>query len=303
VPYRLACAQREIGLSSDCAVLPHPFKYPVHMDYDPPFPRMHFDLAPRHYPWALAFTAKITENYDVLHLHGSSLLSRRLDLPLHRLRGKVVVVHYHGSEIRGKKTRKLDRLAHHLVVSTPDLLRYAPRATWVPNPVSGHTRANRAGGEGVVIGHIPSSRERKGTRYLEKAYETLSQSHPGVELRIVENTTHREALRAMESFDVLVDQVRPEPRRNGGWYGIVANEAQAMGIPVVSTIDHGLLELLPQNPGIINACAEELPDALVEMVEDPGLRARLGGEGNRFVRGFHNPEKIARLTADLYQVR
>ncbi|MFB0522282.1 MAG: hypothetical protein ACETV1_00800 [Candidatus Bathyarchaeia archaeon] len=58
-------------------------------------------------------------------------------LPLFKYHGRKIIMHYHGSDIRGKGTQK--RLyyapADLVLVSSRDLLREVPDATWLPRPV------------------------------------------------------------------------------------------------------------------------------------------------------------------------
>jgi hypothetical protein len=49
---------------------------------------------------------------------------------------KEIVVHFHGSDIRGKQLNPIIRFtASRIYVSTPDLLQWAPGATWQPQPI------------------------------------------------------------------------------------------------------------------------------------------------------------------------
>ena len=74
--------------------------------------------------------------YDRVHFHFSTGLPFGLDLPLWRALGKEIIMHYHGSDIRGKGVPILTKLlASKIYVSTPDLLEFAPGATWQPAPI------------------------------------------------------------------------------------------------------------------------------------------------------------------------
>ena len=78
---------------------------------------------------------KRASKYDIVHIHSLYKL-----VPLVRfLARKPVVLHFHGSEVRGKRwnlTIELAiMLANHVFTSTPDLLSLLPEAEWLPNPV------------------------------------------------------------------------------------------------------------------------------------------------------------------------
>lgn len=75
-------------------------------------------------------------SYDLVHFHYSTGLPFGLDLLLWKAKGKKIVMHYHGSDIRGKGVPIIPKhLASKIYVSTPDLLEFAPGATWQPQSI------------------------------------------------------------------------------------------------------------------------------------------------------------------------
>jgi len=79
-------------------------------------------------------------------------------------------------------------------------------------------------------------------------------------------------------------------------------EALAAGRPVVATDVGGVAEviedgglLVPSNDG------RGLADAVVTLLEDPALAARMGAAGRRAVAGRHSADRMAAATADLYR--
>jgi len=73
--------------------------------------------------------------YDLLHVHYQDRLVRYLRM---RYRRKPIVMHYHGTDIRGRwdERRKYWSMADAVLVSTPDLLNGAPEGVvLLPNPV------------------------------------------------------------------------------------------------------------------------------------------------------------------------
>ena len=75
-------------------------------------------------------------NYDRVCFHYSTGLPFGVDLLLWKYLGKNIVMYYHGSDIRGKGVPFVTKcLASKIYVSTPDLLEYAPGATWLPQPI------------------------------------------------------------------------------------------------------------------------------------------------------------------------
>lgn len=73
--------------------------------------------------------------YDRVHFHYSTALPFALDLLIWKILGKEIVMHFHGSDIRGKRLNPIIKYcASKIYVSTPDLLQWAPGATWQPQP-------------------------------------------------------------------------------------------------------------------------------------------------------------------------
>ena len=68
-------------------------------------------------------------------------------------------------------------------------------------------------------------------------------------------------------------------------FSLVAHEAAACGLPVVATPVHGIDELAGAGEAglLVEPNATEVAAALARLVDDPGLRRRLGDEGRRRV--------------------
>src|SRR5208282_6575682 len=81
-------------------------------------------------------------------------------------------------------------------------------------------------------------------------------------------------------------------------------EAMVSGLPVIasavggipSMVEHGQTGWLvpPRNPA-------ELANASLQLLNDPELRARLGGAARQQARDRHRPEHVAAQTAQAYQ--
>jgi glycosyltransferase involved in cell wall biosynthesis len=88
---------------------------------------------------------RMIPKYDRVHFHYSTGLPFGLDLPIWKAIGKNVIMHYHGSDIRGKGVPIITKyLASKIYVSTPDLLQWAPDATWQPQAIDLSALPNQA---------------------------------------------------------------------------------------------------------------------------------------------------------------
>ena len=172
--------------------------------------------------------AQLLPATDLFHFtFGLTLVPQSLQFPILRAFGKRSVMHYLGSDIRGKPPEELayGKKAGAEIVGSYDAIRWVPEATVIPPGIdlTAVTPSPPSGRRRPVIVHAPSSRRRKGTDHVLRACEGLD-----VELRIVEGVHHQEALARYRDADIVVDQL------NAGWYGLFAIECMALGKPVVT---------------------------------------------------------------------
>ena len=158
---------------------------------------------------------------------GLTLIPKRVQFALLHAFGRKAVLHYLGSDIRGKPPEALawGRRADAEIVGSYDAIRWVPRAHVIPPAVD--VRAIEPtppsdGGRPVIL-HAPSSRRRKGTDAVVAAAGGLD-----ADLRLVEGLRHDEAFERYRDADIVVDQL------NAGWYGVFAIEAMALGKPVLT---------------------------------------------------------------------
>ncbi|MGQ3412324.1 glycosyltransferase family 4 protein [Natrinema sp. LN54] len=244
---------------------------------------------------------KRLDSYDVLHFHFRSaidianpLLPRGLDLPIWKAQGKRIVMHFHGSDIRWSGVARLYRMfADEILVSTPDLLEWAPdRAHWAPRPIDTasidpvYPQPNS--GDPIRIVHAPSNREIKGTEHLVQAVSDLQSRGYDIELEVVEDTPHNQALEIYQSADIVVDWVNPD----FGLYGLFSIESMALGKPVIATLGDVMKERVPDENPILDTKPEDLSDQLVSLVESRDQLRELGKQGREYVESMHDVRSV-----------
>lgn len=242
--------------------------------------------------------AELLPRTDVFHFYfGLTLVPQSLQFPLLRLTGRKCVMHYLGSDIRGKTPAQLayGRKAGAQIVGSYDALRWVPEAEVIPpgidlariQPVPPSDRAR------PLILHAPSSRRRKGTEHVIAAVEGLD-----ADLELVEGLHHDEAFERYRAADLVVDQL------NAGWYGLFAIEAMALGKPVVTFLHEDAVRRTEQAFGtrvpVVSATKETLREALRPLVADPARRRALGAESRAYVERVHDVERIADSLLDVY---
>ena len=264
------------------------------------------------------FFLKIYECYlDIFQL---------IELLLYRLFRKKIFIHYQGDDARqgssmmGKKysllnganpeyysaksdlfkkkqIKRIEKYASQIYFVNPDLRRALPSRSkflsyshidlteWTP-------LVRNISRERIRIVHAPSNRALKGTEHIIKAVKSVCSKNPEVEFTLVENVSHNEAKQIYGEADLLIDQLF------GGWYGGLAVEALALGVPVMCFLDeddlNSVQESLRKDIPIINVSIENLEKEIYEFILMPEAnRSNLRLKSRYFVEKWHNVELIA----------
>jgi glycosyltransferase involved in cell wall biosynthesis len=293
IPWANVQALRERGVDARLVVFN---RYALHPEADVDLERSGGLLRQQLTQWR-AF-AQLAPRTDVFHFYfGLTLVPKSLQFPLLRALGKRSVMHFLGSDIRGKPAEALEwsRRAGARVVGSYDALRWVPDAHVIPPGIDVHAVEPNPPSDRArpVVLHAPSSRERKGTEFVVAACEQLD-----CELEIVEGLEHREAFERYRRADVIVDQL------NAGWYGVFAIEAMALGKPVVTFLHDEAVRRTEAAFGvpvpIVGATKESLPDVLRPLVDSPEERRRVGAASRAYVEEVHDLRRVADRLLDLY---
>ena len=247
---------------------------------------------------AAAF-ARLLPRTDVFHFYfGLTLLPKSVQFAALRASGRKSVMHWLGSDIRGKPRGELDWAdrADAQIVGSYDAIRWVPDAHVVPPGIdlTAYTPRPPSDNPRPLVVHAPSNRGKKGTEHVIEAC-----AHLQVELDIVEGVPHDEARERYARADIVVDQL------NAGWHGVFALEAMALGKPVVAHLKPDVVERSAEAFGvrvpIVSANADTLVDALRPLVADSNRRRELGAAGRAYVEQVHDIDRVADRLLDLYR--
>jgi glycosyltransferase involved in cell wall biosynthesis len=236
---------------------------------------------------------------DVFHFYfGWTLVPRKLTWPILKTTRRRSVLHFLGSDIRGKTRSELRyaRGADARIVGSYDALRWVPDAHVVPPglDLAEYAPAPPSERDRPVVIHAPSSRRRKGTEHVIAACEGLD-----VELDLVEGLRHDEARRRYERADIVVDQL------NAGWYGILALEAMALGKPVLSYLRDEPVHQTERELGvevpIVRVTKETLRERIAELAASVDERLRIGALSRSYVERVHDADKGADRMLEIYR--
>lgn len=326
-PSALSRGERAAGAHSDVAVLQRSWLgYPVDIDLGAKPGSKVSDLMTR-----VRFLLKASRRYDVFHFNfGQSFLPGMRDLAWLRRMGKRVFVTFQGCDVRQQsactrlawsccgdqsgeglctpdgdaaKRRLIARArqhAHRVFALNPDLLHSIEGGEFLPyaidwpreQPTFAPIERRR-----LRIVHAPTNRAIKGTDHVLAAVDALATEFD-VELQLIENVPHEEAMQRYRDADLVVDQLRV------GWYGAFAVELMAMGKPVVAHIRQADLAHVPAQLAadlpIVDATPASIESVLRTLLAAPDRLVEIGRRSRRFVERWHDPQRIAARLLEVY---
>ncbi len=249
------------------------------------------------------------------------------DLPMLRNHGVHVAIVLHGTEIRNPRRhldnypfspysenneegaviaiqRMADRNAALLskinvpvFVSTPDLLDYAPSATWLPAVVD--TSIWTPGVEPLerarpVVVHAPTDSWLYGTDLIEPIVQNLADKGL-IEYWRIENVSPAELPAIVRHADVILDQFTL------GTYGVFACQAMATGRVVLGHVHDRIRERLGAQLPILEATPETVGDVLARVVAERDDTRKVAASGLNFVHELHNGRRSAEALTSLFR--
>jgi len=237
------------------------------------------------------------DDFDIYHFDG--------DLPfiygdriLKKLKGKHIVTHFFGSELRKWGINPyLKECAQLRITSELDHTKIDPTLIFVPIPYEAEQISPRKRESSVLrVGHSPTRRTAKGTADIIKVIDRLRKK-TRFEFLLIEGVSHKECMKLKKSCDIGIDQIG---NYAGTGYGRSGLEFLALGIPTITEIPHEYEHLLPDHP-FVNATTNDLEDILYNLLIDVDLRKKKREEGIKWVRDFPHPKRIMTKVYEEYK--
>ncbi|MGK7344310.1 MAG: hypothetical protein ACNS63_00695 [Candidatus Nitrospinota bacterium M3_3B_026] len=326
-PYMLSRLLRRQGIKAEYLALNADLCGRLNIGYDYSIPSTLHPLWRRvmnsWYLW------RVMVKYDVIHYHFNAWLTPDgHDLAILKGLGKVLVFHFRGCDVRRKSVNmalnpdlnccqecdypegscdtewQMDRIntafryADCVLVTTPDLLDFAPSATHIPFTIpygidiDSITPAPRAEG---VFRVVTSSNHHgvDGTPHVRDAVSRLREEGKSIELVEVHDMNYMDALAVYKSADLYAGKLMM------GYYNNANIETMLMGVPNMSYIREKYLRDIPDCP-IIIARPETVYDQLRNWIDRPEELRKLGKRSREFVLREHDPGRVARMIIDKY---
>lgn len=273
-------------------------------------------------PWQrVVFILRQILSHDFFIFEGSPFTFHLYEVPLLRLLHRKFVIRFHGCDVRyregglargltvcqtcdqvcetwkPRRTARLVQAAAACIVTTPDLVDFVPGSVFIPQAVSipadwGIRHTGQSVQRRYRIVHAPSIRSRKGTDVVLSTLNHLKERFP-IDVVLLENVPNSTVLRELDCADLVVDQLRV------GWYGVLACEAMARGVPVVATLrQEWVAEYQPRCP-IVSADDVCLEQVIESLLADPLRMQQLSAESRAFAETVHSPEAVTAKVLDV----
>jgi len=237
-------------------------------------------------------------DFDIYHFEGGmSFFRDGRDVSRLKAAGKKIVSNYHGLDLRmrGAIRPVWDATDLHLTCEF-DLFRRYPELEYLFLPFDADSVPPCSPeGDVVRICHAPRIRSVKGTDAIVSAVEDLSRTVP-VEMVLIENMPHTEAMKLKASCHIAVDQIADGDMG----YGVNSLETLSMGIPTVTNLSAAYQEFIPDHPFSL-ATPDTLKSVLRELVLNEDLRERYSSSGPPWIRKRHHWKSVARRIHGMYR--
>jgi len=174
-------------------------------------------------------------------------------------------------------------------VSTPDLLDFVPRATWLPVVVD--ARAWRSDAPVLerarpVVVHAPSNPWLKGTAAADAALSRLHEQGL-VEYRRVEGVRSADIPALVADADVVLDQLVI------GCYGVMAVQAMHAGRLVVAHLPDHVRARFPAPPPVVECGPGDVTQVMTALLDDRDAFRAIAARGPAYAADVHDGRRSA----------
>ena len=239
---------------------------------------------------------------DIFHFHILSDENMTLGpLPVKDYaKGKAILHHHHGHPYFQENYKfyrdKYGKLKRKVIVSTPDLLKLLPDATWIPNIVPIHNplympdKQRKRNGT-VIVGHSPTRQDLKKTDVFKAVMDRIISRHEQVEKRIITNALHKTCLDLKRGCDIFFDQLGPS-------FGVSSLESLSQGIPTLARLDALNIKAINEFTGSslipwVNVSDEGLLENSIErLINNKATIREIGVSARSFMESYWHEKRI-----------
>jgi glycosyltransferase involved in cell wall biosynthesis len=272
---------------------------------------------------------KVVAKYEIIHSHNMVFLTESgwEDKWLKKM-GRKIVVNYRGCDIRDRRinmqiqqkydicedcdydvicekdylrTKRLRaaKIGNAFLVTTPDLLDFAPQAVHLPFFVpENHTRISNKKqnlGEEIKIFHATNHPGIEGTKEIERVIERLKEIGYRVNLLVLKGVSHERVLRELSTADLSIGKMKM------GYYANFQIESMLMGVPAITYVRPEYVGDDLRKSGFIFTDLKNLEKTLKHYLDNPKKLEQKRKIARDSILKLHDNGKIAKQLISIYQ--
>ena len=238
------------------------------------------------------------DNFDVYHFewgldfYRDARFARQL-----KARGKKIVCHYHGQDMRNRGViPEMDALSDLNLTNELDLTYLHPNLKYLFLPYDVWAfEAKPKIGDPITICHATTNRIIKGSDFIISTCRELEKSH-GIRFLLIENQPHKKVIQLKSQADIFIDHIGELT-----WgYGMNSLESLSMGIATATYLNETYERFIPDHP-FINVRPDNIKKILIYYLEHPELIVTKGQEGRSWVEKYHDYRNVVQQLYNYYR--
>jgi hypothetical protein len=324
VPHYTVQILRKHGIKADYLAMEGPNQTWGKSDFQFRSSRWPQVLAIREFIFFWAVVAK----YEVIHSHNMVFLSESgwEDRWLKKM-GRKIVVNYRGCDIRDrkinmqlqleydicedcdydvicekeyllKKRLRAEKLGDAFLVTTPDLLDFAPGAVYLPffAPEIQGVRSSEKGNPGgeIKIFHVTNHPGIEGTKEIERVIGRLKDVGYKVNLVVLKGISHERVLKELSTADLSIGKMKM------GYYANFQIESMLMGVPAITYVRPEYMDDDLKKSGFIFTDLKNLEKTLQHYLDNPKKLEQKRSIARKSILKLHDNRRIAKQLISIY---
>lgn len=238
----------------------------------------------------------------VVHFHGSRIFDRRKFLGYNissLLRGRKIVLHYHGTPQREHPQRFQRKNCHRLLVSTPEMLPLFPNARYFPNLIdekhkSLYIPASNNDEKIKICHHFSLHKNKKDTSIFESVQQ--KNQREDFVFEYIPQMNLDLAIKERSKYDCVLDHFQ-------GYYGLVSIEAMSQGIAVIncctSPVEKAIIKFFGKLPPFIKIKKQDFSKNIYTFSKNDFKV--VGEKSKEFMENYWSGEKNINKLINIYE--
>jgi len=230
-------------------------------------------------------------NFDVVHFEsGMDFLKNEFFVKILKEKGKKIICHYHGEDLRSRGVMPFINKASDLNLTNElDLLERHPEIKYIFLPYETFIfKGKDCLNDKIRVSHAPTNRFYKGSKHIIKVCEKI-QKNGQIKFDLIENLPNHIALERKNRSDIFIDQIGDR----GGWgYGMNSVESLSMGICTLTEMNEKYNSFIPDHP-FVNIKKGTLERVLISLINSRDKILSFGRTGKVWVNKTHNIKSVA----------